>query len=1002
MATTVAFGSNLVVDEGVGNVWLQVNRTGDLSGTTTVLIHEDWSRSSAEEDDIIFNPHVAGSAITYFSDSKSILLTFAPGVKSLRIPYSISNDIENEVAEKLYFSIVGASTGTTIGDDDANIQINASDVPIKLNVSNAVTVNEGDYAVFTISLSTSSNIETDFWVSTFYNSASSADGDYRGIIDERHTIPAGVTSVTISVKTYTDSVYSEGTESFSLGVDRVVGDNVIIDDGRGLAYINDTTVVPIILSVMDAGEVNEGDWVTFTIKLNQPAVEDIVFNYATYYGIYNEANAGGNGSDYEGQPSGIGVITAGKQEMNVYVQTFQDDIYNEGNERFALKVDSITQGNANIGNSTGVATIMDTTVVPPAPEPTTTPLTTAMLQGHAEAFRDLENDAGTSSATAIISGNMELSNVGKTLAAFNLLSDSIKNAITWFAGSVAYANQEELPLVTLTERQINIGLRLQSRVDSDQVATDPIEWTTAEVNDTDGLGLRAGDYVDGRLVIHQPWMALKSDGSYVSSSSLQGRFGGSDNLSHKGLISNSFDWSGVSKYAVVPYNAKIVNFDDSGDTESFNNGLGNFVTLKLDVDGKDIYLTFAHLKQYSVSDKIKQAKDSGSVIPIGTIIGETGQTGAAEDSKYSPYGYAIHLHMQAGTALLEGNMITDASVDSIPPVYMLGFNSSNVATMSDLGSFDPTGNFLVQDYGFPIGDWDPGESYVASNIYPTIPAQTFLDLNFGQGGDFVTPDNSEVINGTTGNDILVASDGDDVYNAGTGFDEIQYLGENSKLDNFAFETRTDGALLIGSSAFGSDITYGLEAVWFEASNQWFLINDLLNLPPATTGTWGDDVFVAATGNRAFFSLTGFDEIQYLGPYSLVENFVFIRESGNVTKAISTAFGEQILYDMEAVWLDASNQWNLIDDLLTEVVNGTIGDDVAIASDGNDVYYGDTGFDELQFFGIHASQDQFTFTKLTDGGIVVSSEAYGTDVLYGVEAVYFDASGQWSLTDNLFL
>ena len=262
MATTVAFGSNLVVDEGVGNVWLQVNRTGDLSGTTTVLIHEDWSRSSAEEDDIIFNPHVAGSAITYFSDSKSILLTFAPGVKSLRIPYSISNDIENEVAEKLYFSIVGASTGTTIGDDDANIQINASDVPIKLNVSNAVTVNEGDYAVFTISLSTSSNIETDFWVSTFYNSASSADGDYRGIIDERHTIPAGVTSVTISVKTYTDSVYSEGTESFSLGVDRVVGDNVIIDDGRGLACINDTTVVPIILSVMDAGEVNEKPLIT--------------------------------------------------------------------------------------------------------------------------------------------------------------------------------------------------------------------------------------------------------------------------------------------------------------------------------------------------------------------------------------------------------------------------------------------------------------------------------------------------------------------------------------------------------------------------------------------------------------------------------------------------------------------------------------------------------------------------------------------------------------------
>ncbi len=1163
MSSTISFGSDIVVNENAGVAWLELKRTGNLSTAVSVLIFEDWANSTAQANDIMFNPNTAGSNITYMGDSKSMIVYFAPGVSSVYVPYSISNDIVEEPTERLYFKIVGVGTGNSTGKSSLYIQINDNDAPITLNVSDAGTVNEGQNAVFTVSLNKASTMQVNFRASTLYDTASSTAGDYEGVVDKWYTIPAGSTSVSVVVKTYTDSVANEGTERFRLLVDQLsTSENVVIGKSTGNAYINDMTVAtPPELSISNAGNVSEGDWAIFQVSLNKPATTKVVFTFSTYYSVYNEANAGGEQSDYQGVISGTAVIEAGQYETLIPIKTFQDNVYNEGSERFVVKIDNITQGNAVIKNSSGFATIIDTTPVPVPDAPT--PITTSDLNAHAQLFQNLESKMGTSMAASIIGANKDLSDVGKTLDLFGLLSSSLKSVISWFVGSTAYASTENLFTPTDAQNSINMGLRLQSPWNPDEVVANiPVRWTYDQVEETQWLGLRAGDYVDGRLVIHQPWVAFDHAGNYTESNSVQGRNGG-HGPSHAGDFSNSIDMSRISKYVITPTDVYVEKvWDEAGSGYYSNSGLGNVVTLKAvqkTFDNKDIYITFAHLKQGTVNKSLSVS----DVIKAGTIIGEVGDTGGDD--------YPVHLHMQVGTKLTESSGHADASVVVTPPVYMLGFTNENVSTISELNDIDPAGKFAVQDYGFPVGDtryvnYLPAEPLVAFNIRPTISQNDFnanndfivLDpeaviINYGDNGvfarfkvrlyddvklteeisldspvanivkwttsnlkfttivgnsagngadyvggintrgenfgdplyfdistgqvfvkllnyeqnwanhpnkymglviesasgvlvqqkgsdfaralsvsepygtgggtypDYPLPDtedgdgntgggggggyqppptNPAVINGTNGDDVFVATVGNQNIYGGDGFDELQFIGPDSKLDNFTTSLSPDGGIVINSNAFGLKTVHGVEAFWFEASNEWLLAEDLLALPPATTGTWDDDVFVAPSGDHVFFGLTGFDEVQYLGADSLVNDFVFqLNPDNGIVKVSHETFGEQQLHDIEAVWFEASNEWHLVQDLLSQVTHGTDGDDVFIAEAGQHLIYGNDGFDEIQFYGTSATEENFTFNQLADGGVRMIGQN-SVHTLHDVEAVYFDFSGQWYLLENL--
>ncbi|MFA0173023.1 hypothetical protein AB4424_23805, partial [Vibrio splendidus] len=100
------------------------------------------------------------------------------------------------------------------------------------------------------------------------------------------TIPAGVTAITVTVPTADDNVY-EGDETFGLVVTEsndvtsngtATGTATITDGGNG-GGTNPDNDKPV-LSVTDAGDVNEGTDAVFTVSLSNETEAPVVVNLA--------------------------------------------------------------------------------------------------------------------------------------------------------------------------------------------------------------------------------------------------------------------------------------------------------------------------------------------------------------------------------------------------------------------------------------------------------------------------------------------------------------------------------------------------------------------------------------------------------------------------------------------------------------------------------------------------------------------------------------------------
>ena len=87
---------------------------------------------------------------------------------------------------------------------------------------------------------------------------------------------------------------------------------------------------------------------------------------------------------------------------------------------------------------------------------------------------------------------------------------------------------------------------------------------------------------------------------------------------------------------------------------------------------------------------------------------------------------------------------------------------------------------------------------------------------------------SGVIIGDQGVDIFqaVAGDGNDIYvghdtvNGSQEYNQIDYLGAESVMENFTFLDNGDGSIRVSSDAYGEDLLWGVDGIWFEAENQW--------------------------------------------------------------------------------------------------------------------------------------------------------------------------------------
>lgn len=78
----------------------------------------------------------------------------------------------------------------------------------------------------------------------------------------------------------------------------------------------------------------------------------------------------------------------------------------------------------------------------------------------------------------------------------------------------------------------------------------------------------------------------------------------------------------------------------------------------------------------------------------------------------------------------------------------------------------------------------------------------------------------------------------------------------------------------------------------------------------------------------------------------------------------------------------------------DVIRGGDGDDYLYGGQGNDILIGGVGgTDRVTYDGVSTD---YTFTRNTDGSVTVSNPAFGTDILIGIEKIFFTEQGLYAI------
>ncbi|ELN6886495.1 calcium-binding protein, partial [Vibrio alginolyticus] len=249
------------------------------------------------------------------------------------------------------------------------------------------TINEGDQAVFDITLSQTTEDNTDVILSLLDGTATGGSADENGsdYVNERVlitfsdgtteevsvgesgtftiSIPPGESDFTVSIDSIDDSIF-EGPETFTLSGTTeeqstpVTGTATILDDGSGPGSNPDDDRPAVTMS--DAGTVNEGDTANFKVTLSNASEAETQVELGLNLGDTEAGDLGtleyNIGSGWVAVPNdGVVTVPAGQTEFDVRIAAIDDAVY-EGPEDFSVTVTGI---GAVQGSDTGTATIVD-------------------------------------------------------------------------------------------------------------------------------------------------------------------------------------------------------------------------------------------------------------------------------------------------------------------------------------------------------------------------------------------------------------------------------------------------------------------------------------------------------------------------------------------------------------------------------------------------------------------------------------------------------------------
>ncbi|NIY85776.1 tandem-95 repeat protein [Vibrio campbellii] len=306
--------------------------------------------SSADNADVNLSNVSFTNGVTFAGG----FLIVPAGVSAFEVIVPSIDDLALENAEDMVLEIGGESGIATIQDNDSTT----------LSVSQVGDVNEGSDAVFTVSLS--NEVQDPFVVNlkpTTDGSYTAEDADLGQMVvtyidsqgktqtlnvtpDGDVTIPAGITSITVTIPTKTDGIY-ENTESFGL---TVTDNGGVTSNGAatGDANIIDAESAPTVSIAADQASVTEGGDANFTVSIDQKSDEDVVVSFT----IGGDVDA----KDYQAPTIYTVTIPAGQTSVALDVTTLDDGIY-EGAENLTITLTDTTGADSTLDADTKEATV---------------------------------------------------------------------------------------------------------------------------------------------------------------------------------------------------------------------------------------------------------------------------------------------------------------------------------------------------------------------------------------------------------------------------------------------------------------------------------------------------------------------------------------------------------------------------------------------------------------------------------------------------------------------
>ena len=392
----------IVDDDPTPSLAINDVTVNEAAGTATFTV----TLSAASGQTVTVGYNTTNGTATAGSDytSTSGTLTFAPGDTTQTITVPILNDtlFEGPIAETFNVNLL-TPTNATIADNLGVGTITDNDGAPTVTTVSSNSATEATGIVHTVTLSNASTTATTFALTLGGGSATGGGTDYTSTLTNLAfsngvtisggtlTVPAGVTSFTVTVPTTAD-LLDETNETYNLSVGGVTGVGTIVDDDPTPSLaINDVTV-------------NEAaGTATFTVTLSAASGQTVTVGYNTTNGT---ATAG---SDYT-STSGTLTFAPGDTTQTITVPILNDTLF-EGPIAETFNVNLLTPTNATIADNLGVGSILDDDHPPvntvPAAQSTSEDTSKVFSSANGNAITVADVDGGTLTTTlTVISGTL--------------------------------------------------------------------------------------------------------------------------------------------------------------------------------------------------------------------------------------------------------------------------------------------------------------------------------------------------------------------------------------------------------------------------------------------------------------------------------------------------------------------------------------------------------------------------------------------------------------------